>query len=300
MLTFQVEQALVESVAISPDNRYLVSRARLCSLLDPTAEPVEFKNGSAIGFLPDGRLVLEEREQVRLAYPDQPHLTVSQHAKPGDVAFRELLPDGRLLAVNRTDFAILSIQAGGLRTEPQIALPRNAVRMEGSLRTDLPPVAVSPNGDLAAVGISQRHVRLTARSGGVLYALGSGKQVGELDTATGQLTSLAWSPCGQFIAGVLGTRLVVWSVEGGKLVGELEAGGTRLFRGARFHPSGRFLAAGGANIEGGVYCWHVGTWVEMVGYRWPVGPVNCVNFSPDGTLAAAGSEKGRILVWDVD
>jgi WD40 repeat protein len=95
-------------------------------------------------------------------------------------------------------------------------------------------------------------------------------------------------------------RLVVWSVETGKILGELEAGGTRLFRGPRFHPSGRFLAAGGANIEGGVYCWNVGTWEELVGYRWPVGPVMCVTFSADGTLAAAGGEKGHIMVWDVD
>jgi WD40 repeat protein len=114
------------------------------------------------------------------------------------------------------------------------------------------------------------------------------------------LNALTWSPCGRYIAGVLGARLVVWSAEDGKTRGELEAGGTRLFRGPRFHPSGRFLAAGGANIDGGVYCWNVGTWEELTGFRWPVGPVACVNFSPDGTLAAAGGERGRILVWDVD
>jgi WD40 repeat protein len=116
----------------------------------------------------------------------------------------------------------------------------------------------------------------------------------------GALVDLTWSPCGRYLAGVLGARLVVWAADTGKPVAELEAGGTRLFRGPRFHPSGRFLAAGGANLEGGVYCWGVGTWTELVGYRWPVGPVACLNFGPDGTLAAAGGERGRITVWDVD
>jgi WD40 repeat protein len=116
----------------------------------------------------------------------------------------------------------------------------------------------------------------------------------------GMLRELTWSPCGRFLVGIISAKLVVWSAESGAVLGELEAGGTRLFRGPCFHPSGNFLAAGGANVEGGVYSWGVGTWTELVGYRWPVGPVMCVSFSPDGTLAAAGGERGHVLVWDVD
>ncbi len=91
-----------------------------------------------------------------------------------------------------------------------------------------------------------------------------------------------------------------WSTENGTLVSELEAGGTRLFCGPCFHPSGRFLAAGGANVEGGVYCWDVSTWKELAGYRWPVGPVVSVCFSPDGSRTAAGGERGGATVWDAD
>jgi WD40 repeat protein len=35
-------------------------------------------------------------------------------------------------------------------------------------------------------------------------------------------------------------------------------------------------------------------------FQWKLGPLRCVAFSPDGTLAAAGSEDGKIVVWDMD
>jgi WD40 repeat protein len=66
-----------------------------------------------------------------------------------------------------------------------------------------------------------------------------------------------------------------------------------------FHPGGRMLAV----IHGGP------TLVKL--YRlepleldhklnWRLGPLQCVAFSPDGSLGAAGSQDGRILLWDAE
>jgi WD40 repeat protein len=299
VLTFEGERAFVDAVAISPDGRHLVASGggvRLWSLTNPTADAIELTGGPAVGFLPDGRLVVAGNV-VLVANPDAPHKGAVRFAVPEPVS--AVLPDGRLLSVPRevTTFpgtmTITTVQFGRPRVEARLTLPRSSGTK--------PKVAVSPDGERVAVAVELlASSRGTNRSGVWLYELGSGEQVGELDAAIGIPPALAWSPDGRYIAGVLGAKLVVWSAEDGKTRGELEAGGTRLFRGPRFHPSGRFLAAGGANLDGGVYCWNVGTWEEMVGYRWPVGPVACVNFSPDGTLAVTGGERGRILVWDVD
>ncbi len=35
-------------------------------------------------------------------------------------------------------------------------------------------------------------------------------------------------------------------------------------------------------------------------WNWKLGPFQSVAYSPDGTVGAAGSEDGRIVVWDVD
>jgi WD40 repeat protein len=300
VLTFESEGGFVSAVAISPDNRFLVAgtgvgsrpgAAYLWSLAEPTAEPVELKGGPAVGFLPDGRFVVGERNGVLVAQPEHPRRGAARHPKPGDLRPEAISADGLVVSFDRPMLGVSRVGPGGLKFVARIKLP-------GS--TAPGATALAPGGEWVAVGLPTTHPDSAPRYAVRLYSADSGEWVGELEATTGHLTSLEWSPCGRFIAGVLGARLVVWSAESGKHIGELEGGGTRLFRCPRFHPSGRFLAAGGANIDGGVYSWDVATWKGLTAYRWPVGPVACVAFSPDGTLAAAGGEKGRILVRDVD
>jgi WD40 repeat protein len=288
VLTFEGERAFVAAAAISPDNRHFVAvgtAVRLWSLAAPAAEPVELTGGRVAGFLPDGRVVVAGNT-ILLADPAAPHKSPVRFPTPEPVG--AVLSDGLLVSPGRDAVGLWAVQGNALHPAARLAHPPHPSAVE-----------FAPDRQRAAVGVALPSTDGKAQSVVRLCDL-TGNPVGELEPTTGGLVSLAWSPCGRYIAGVLGARLVVWSAEDGKLRAELAAGGTRLFRCPRFHPGGRFLAAGGANLDGGVYCWAVGTWEELVGYRWPVGPVACVNFSPDGALAVAGGERGRILVWDVD
>ncbi len=70
------------------------------------------------------------------------------------------------------------------------------------------------------------------------------------------------------------------------------------FTGLAFHPTGAYLATTSTDTTVRVY--ETATWAVVRTYAWDVGKLRCVAFSPDGLLAAAGSETGKIVVWDVD
>jgi WD40 repeat protein len=72
----------------------------------------------------------------------------------------------------------------------------------------------------------------------------------------------------------------------------------KAFTGVAFHPSGRFLAA--TSNDATVKLYDTATWKVAQAFDWNIGRLRSVVFSHDGMLAAAGSDKGRIVVWDVD
>jgi hypothetical protein len=74
--------------------------------------------------------------------------------------------------------------------------------------------------------------------------------------------------------------------------------GKRHFTGIAYHPSGRFLAATSNDKTVKLYDTTSGQLAR--GYAWDVGRMRSVAFSPDGLLAAAGSDTGKVVVWDVD
>jgi WD40 repeat protein len=65
-----------------------------------------------------------------------------------------------------------------------------------------------------------------------------------------------------------------------------------------FHPSGKYLAA--TSNDATVKLYDTTTWDVARTFTWDIGKMRSVAFSPDGTLAAAGSDKGKVVVWDVD
>ncbi len=66
-----------------------------------------------------------------------------------------------------------------------------------------------------------------------------------------------------------------------------------------FHPGGKTMAM----IHGGptlVKIHDLETLKQVRTYKWKLGPLGAVAYSPDGTLGAAGSRDGRIVLWDSD
>lgn len=70
------------------------------------------------------------------------------------------------------------------------------------------------------------------------------------------------------------------------------------FNALAFHPSGKYLGA--ASNDGTVKLYDAHTWKVAKSFAWDIGKPTALAFSADGTLAAACTEKGKVVVWDVD
>src|SRR5262249_7575081 len=109
---------------------------------------------------------------------------------------------------------------------------------------------------------------------------------------------LVFSPDGSRLVAVHKTTLLVWPVP--------ELGEPRVARkpprthlpAATFPPSGRYLFATSNDTTAHVF--ETATWQRVGRFTWNVGRLRSVAVSPDGALAAAGGDRGEVVVWDVD
>ncbi|MBM3980955.1 MAG: WD40 repeat domain-containing protein [Planctomycetes bacterium] len=109
----------------------------------------------------------------------------------------------------------------------------------------------------------------------------------------------ALSPCARFLAHTHRDSIYVRSTDAPfpEIALARNVSG-RHFTALAFHPSGRFLAA--TSNDETVKLYDTTTWAVARTFTWDIGRMRSVAFSPDGTLAAAGSDKGKVVVWDVD
>jgi WD40 repeat protein len=313
VLTFQGENWRVNSLAFAPDARCLAlaqhllgrkakSIIRIWWLSEPAKQPEKIRlNGHVvdIGFV-SGLLaastVVEGGGRLLLIDPRNSRIPLDQIEIEGGFLNAVILPDQSLLVAWPKRLGIWKVVDNKLQSMSTTQLSEHRVQEDG-VPHRLNQVAISPDGKRIAIMKPTQRTRWFEVD---IHDVHSGVPLAKSFSRNGLLTSLTWSPCGRFLAGEIMTRVVVWDAESGNEVVELSAGDTSLLRAPCFHPSGKFLAAGGANLEGGVYCWDTETWREIVAYRWSVGPVMHIVFHPEGTLAAACGERGQITIWDVD
>ena len=109
--------------------------------------------------------------------------------------------------------------------------------------------------------------------------------------------AIAYSPDGSAIAGIYGPVLGVVDVETGKKLAAIKPG-KQHFKGLAFTPDGKRLIA--VNNDAAVRVYDTATWKETAGYEWEIGKLTAVAVAPDGLRAACGSDKGRVVVWDLE
>jgi WD40 repeat protein len=95
----------------------------------------------------------------------------------------------------------------------------------------------------------------------------------------------------------IGRRVLKFDVESGEAKGALVHPGRAFVTGMAVHPRGA-LACSRSN--GSICFWDLRKSEPTRILDWKLGKLVSVAFSPDGSIGAAGTEDGQVIVWDVD
>jgi WD40 repeat protein len=135
--------------------------------------------------------------------------------------------------------------------------------------------------------------RLSVRDGG------SGRQVAAvpLDPAS-PVRQLAFTADGtRLLARTDSRKVQLFDANTGAAAGELVHRGRPFVTALAVHPRGPVACA---RTSGTVTLWDAETREVLRTLDWKAGKLVSVAFGPDGSLAAAGTEAGQIVVWDAD
>jgi WD40 repeat protein len=292
----------LHALAFTADNRFLVTGGTACrvdawDLTDPAAKrPVFPKMHRTVGELwlsPDG---------TEIVAADLSPCTVARLRLDDPRSRNPFVPnEGISQAAPRITPTGTGVVAGSIPTRWEFAAGPKPVWQIPSTpngqwwATDY---AITPDGRVLAAGEAFHPNRYTVTGRRVavheLDRVGAPRVFG---TVSGFVKRLAWAPTGAFLAAAVETRILVWAANGTQ-VGEFQTSGSKHVIDVCFHPSGRWLAV--ADNSGAVRLLETATWTEARCFTWGLTKARSIAFSPDGTLAAVGSDTGKIVVWDMD
>jgi WD40 repeat protein len=291
----------INCVAFSPDGTQLAEaahggRVRVWDLSSGTVAHKDvvygmFPNQVRLAFAPDGKSLAATNDDIEFI-----GLTVV-HGKSihGDgkaffgVAY---FPDGKSVVGVGDKYGRYSPITGG-------AFPRLKLPAPRGCPCTWPACALTRDGTRLAIsrrtwGVGNRGENSEAV---FVYDTVANAVVAEFEWTGHPGNRLALAPDGSLVAAACGPVLRVWDVDRKALVAEKQVGKLH-FMGLSFSADGRYVAT--VSKDRTTRFWEVGAWGEPKTFEWNVGQLLDVAFAPDGTTAAVSSDKGQIVLFDVD
>jgi WD40 repeat protein len=281
----------IDDLAFSPDSKKLAwgAQDRTIRLWDieagtNTVAPAAYL-AHWLAFTPDGKELAWGGGSVHLW--DLAAGTVRElRSGQSDYHFGgEFSPDGRLLAVAGRRAHLWDLEVGA-----RLSLGEGSDHAWGCL-------AFAPDGKTLATAHKDRNSPRSYQYSVRLWDPTTRRVRSTLLGHGAWTTGLAFAPNSRVLAATCGQALLVWDVVTGATLVHHKIN-KQHFMDEAFTPDGRFLLL--ARRDRTVRVWNTQTWREQAAFDWGIGAVLCVAVAPDGMRAAAGGEKGKIALWDLD
>ncbi len=308
-----------ESVAFAPDGSVLVSggQNQAVSLWDvASGQKIRVLKGhneavQSVAFSPDGKTIVSGADdhliQVWDAQTGRLLHTLSGHAGPVNaVAFS---PDGNLIASGSDD--------GRVRLWDPESGQQSRVLETSLVLQNVESICFSPDGTtLACGGGLPRSIRerkpnpLAVRAATQdihLWDVKSGKRLRDLEGHGGKVFSVAFSPDGTTVLSASGADAIrasqdvslrLWDAESGECIRIDGTGMTRkTSTPVAVSPDGHFHASVGP--QNSIELWDIRDRRRYQTQEWDAGQFQCLEFSPSGTILAAGTGFDEVILWEV-
>jgi WD40 repeat protein len=131
--------------------------------------------------------------------------------------------------------------------------------------------------------------------GFTVWDLGKGESIAVWSGPT--IERILFAPEGGNVAVLTNEALHLRHSATGEAIYALETNSGKPFADFAFSPDGRTLATSVGSI---VQFWDAATGQPRQEFNWGIGNIRALAFAPDGLTAAAGSDRGQIVLWDLD
>ena len=150
-------------------------------------------------------------------------------------------------------------------------------------------VAFSPNGKYALSGSIDSTLKL--------WNIESGKEVKTFRGHNGYVVSVAFSHDGKFaLSGSYDETMKLWDINSGKEIKTFSGHNSEVLSVA-FSPNGQYVLTG--NWNNTLKLWDINSGNEVKTFFGHTGSVNSIAFSPDGKYAISGSWDNTLKLWDI-
>ena len=205
------------------------------------------------------------------------------HTHPGRGYAVAFTPDGSGVVTGN-----VSAESDAIRTNVRTGRSRRINTLRGTATFNR--FRYSPDGRfLAALGDSNvTLIDADTWKGGTVAAL---------HHPAGGVGALAWHPAAPVLVYSDGPTLIAHNWESRRPIAERKRS-KKYVQNAAFTPDGRHLIT--VSNEATAVLWETAQWTEVREFAWDIGPLKSVTIAPDGARAACASDRGRVVVWDLD